>query len=104
MKTVSILGTDYPIKFGLSAMQSVLKIIGAKSMKDFEKLDEIGIEKFADVIHAGLVNGAKVMSTDAPDTEKVKSELDCGLQLYYDTLAILLEDVRPSKPVDKAGN
>ena len=104
MKEVSILGTAYPIKFGLSAIKEVQKIIGAKSMQELTKLDEVGIEKYPDIIHAGLVNGAKVQDTVAPTKADVESELDSGLQLYFDALAVFVEDVTPRKTATDAGN
>lgn len=104
MQTVSILGKYHPIKFGLSAIKAVQKIIGAKSMQELTKLDEVGIEKYPDIIHAGLVNGAKVDKTDAPSYDDVCAELDNGLQLYFDALAVFVEDVTPRKTATEPGN
>lgn len=104
MRTVSVLGSEYPIKFGLSAIKSVQKTIGAKSMQELSKLDEVGIEKYPDIILAGLDNGAKITGNTAPSKDDVEAELDNGLQLYFDALAAFVEDVTPKKSITDAGN
>lgn len=106
MKKISIDGVQYPVKFGLSAIRAIQGIVGAKSVKELQKLDEIGVEKYPEIILAGVKNGCKITGDDPPSKQLIEDELDNSLQLYYDAMQIFVDDITPSdNPVaGKEGN
>jgi hypothetical protein len=60
MTTISVNGTDYPIKFGRMALIAIMKLTGAKGLSELSKLDSLSPEKWGDFVLAGLENGCKV--------------------------------------------
>jgi hypothetical protein len=60
MTTISVNGTDYPIKFGRMALIAIMKLTDAKGLSELSKLDSLSPEKWGDFVLAGLENGCKV--------------------------------------------
>ena len=100
MTTISVNGTDYPIKFGRMALIAIMKLTNAKGLSELSKLDSLSPEKWGDFVLAGLENGCKVEKTKAPTLAEVNDELDTNPQLYMEAINVLGADITPAdKPV-----
>jgi hypothetical protein len=100
MTTISVNGTDYPIKFGRMALIAIMKLTNAKGLSELSKLDSLSPEKWGDFVLAGLENGCKVEKIQAPTLAEVNDELDTNPQLYMEAINVLGADITPAdKPV-----
>ena len=105
MKTVNIQGEAYPIKFGLSAIQEVVRLAGGKSLKDLSSLDDLEVGKIPAFIMTGLKSGAKIAAIDPPKLEAVKDELETNFPLFMEVMGIFGDDISPENEInEKAGN
>ena len=66
MTTISVNGTDYPIKFGRMALIAIMKLTSAKGLSELSKLDSLSPEKWGDFVLAGIENGCKIQGIKAP--------------------------------------
>jgi len=103
MNYLKIAGEEYPIKYGRKALAAVLKLAGAKSMKDASKIDEIPLNKWANFILCGLSSGAELMDTSPPTLEVIDAALDYDVTLFTLASSFFADDMTPPK-VETEGN
>lgn len=104
MKTLTIGGTEYPVKYGRSALIDVNKLTGGSGLSDLSKLDSLSPEKWGDFVLAGIKNGCKLQKIDPPNISEVNFELDSNPTLYIDAITILGDDMKPRESPVAEGN
>ena len=105
MNLITIAGQDYPVKYGRMALAKVMKLAGAKGLKDFDKIDEIPPEKWGEFILAGIHNGNKVNGSETlPDPVVLENLLDEDVEVFMQCLGYLGEDISPKEKTDTEGN
>lgn len=104
MAKIGIGGTEYPIKYGRAALQEVLKLAGAKSLAEAEKIDKIPLDKWGYFVLAGCKTGAKIEQSEPPTIEQIDDALDVDVSIYMQAQRIFLADVAPADQIDPEGN
>lgn len=104
MKTILIGGKDYPIKYGRKALQFVLTLAGAKSLKEAAKIDALELDKWGKFVHAGIVTGCKIQDIEPPELEDVEEALDDDLSIWAQATAAFSDDITGEKKANTEGN
>lgn len=104
MRNVTINGTAYPLKYGRRALSEVLKLAGAKSLKDAAKIDELHPDKWGEFVYAGVKTGCQVQGIDPPTVEKVEAAIDLDLSLWTTAVEQFTNDLSGDKTPNTEGN
>lgn len=104
MNTLTIAGTNYPVKYGRKALIEVMKMTGAQGLAELTKLDSLSPQKWGDFVLAGLENGCKLQGNEPPSLEDVNNHLDEHPADFMACIAWLGADITPPEGPDTEGN
>lgn len=105
MDFINILGQQYPLKFGYSALTKFLKIAKKTKFTEIgEVINDFPVSGIPEGIQALVQNGIKVekSETKAPSLDEIREELDNNIMLWVTVLNLVSESVTP--PAIDEGN
>lgn len=101
-QTITIAGTEYPIKFGHSALVKMLQLAKMTKYTEIEKLiQDFPAEEAPTGVLALVENGLKVEGSKLkpPTLEEIQTEMDKDVLFWLDVLNKLGEELAPPEPV-----
>jgi hypothetical protein len=104
MRMINIDGNEYPVKFGLIALKTMLAKYNLKRLIDTEELmTKLEVDYLPKALELGLANGCKIAGVEAPDSDTVKQAFENDLSLMTKTIDILSKDItgEPEKAPDE---
>jgi hypothetical protein len=104
MKTILIAGTEYPVKYGRKALQTVLSLAGAKSLKEAEKIDALLPDKWGQFVFAGIETGCRIAGQECPTLEQVDAALDDDLTIWTAAIDAFTADLSSKVEANTEGN
>lgn len=98
MNQVKVGGKQLIVKYGLSATDAVLNLIGVKNLADVGEVSNLPLQKWAEFVHEGIKGGAIASGENTVvSIDDVKKQLDIDMDLFYQCQEYFLLDVVPSK-------
>ena len=104
MNLITIAGTDYPVKYGRMALSKTLALVGAKGLHQAEKIDQMPVEKWGQMVLFGIETGCKIQDIEPPTLEEVDEALDLDLSVFTIAQEQFLSDMQGGKKPETEGN
>ena len=107
MGILTIKGKKCPVKFGATALGKIQDLIGAETLEELGKIQNLNAGKWADFIMAGLETGALIKKKEVPSIEDVRLAVDMDMSLFFEAMKIFQDDIQsfaPKKEDEQEGN
>lgn len=101
MNTLTIGGKKYPVKFGATALGEIQELLGAETLEELNKIQNLNAGKWAEFLMSGLKTGARIRDKEAPAIEDVRLALDKDMSLFLQAVEIFSEDIQAFAPKEE---